>query len=52
MKSDSLEKFTTIYKQTQKKPLKGCKSNNKIQTDKNIEKVQDRQQDTNKEKKK
>jgi hypothetical protein len=26
--------------------------NNKIQTDKNIEKVQDRQQDTNKEKKK
>jgi hypothetical protein len=35
-----------------KKPLKGCKTNNKIQTDKNIERVQDKQQDTNKEKKK
>jgi hypothetical protein len=28
--------------------LKGCKTNNKIQTNKNIEKVQDKQQNTNK----
>jgi hypothetical protein len=34
------------------KTLKGCKTNNKIQTNKNIERVQDKQQDTNRQKKK
>jgi hypothetical protein len=33
-----------------KKTLKGCKINNKIQINKNIERVQDRQQDTNRQK--
>ncbi len=32
--------------------MKGCKTNNKIQIDENIERVQDKQQDTNREKKK
>jgi hypothetical protein len=30
-----------------KKPLKRCKKNNKIQIDKNIERVQNKQQETN-----
>ncbi len=43
-KSNSLNKFTTRYKyQTQKKTLKGCKKNNKIQTKESIEKIQDKQ---------
>jgi hypothetical protein len=42
-KFDLLEKFTITYKQGRKNiSLKECKTNNKIQKDKNIEKVQDR----------
>jgi len=45
------KKFTLKYKKNKIK-FKGCKTNNEIQADKNIERVQDRQQDTNKQKKK
>ncbi len=38
VKFDLLEKFTITYKQEKKKSLKECKTNNKIQRDKNIEK--------------
>ncbi len=46
------EIHTKIQTNKRKKHWKGVKKNNKIQDDKNIERVQDRQENTNRQKKK